>query len=116
MKPSDNDDEPADDRVDRLLLQRLRKLIGRNCDYVGKKCLVVDVLSDEHALILEAREHLPPIQSDQYGRAAHRSNEMLQIPIFDDDRTKFSEELMDLFASLHVQAERNASDAIRSNP
>ena len=89
-----------DDEIDRRFLERLQRLIGRDCSYLGKRCLVIDILSDEGALILESREQLPPIQTDQYGQATSRSNELLQVPILDKDGTAFSGEIMDLFSSL----------------
>jgi hypothetical protein len=55
---------------------------------------------DEEVLVLETRERLPPIQTDQYGLAAYRANDLMQIPIFCRDRSSFSDETMDLFACL----------------
>ena len=106
----ENDEKQADGEIDRVVMQRLRKLIGRDCAYVGKACLIVDILADQGALVLEARERLPPIQGDQYGRAAYRSNELLQIPIFGSDKTSLSEEIMDLFATLNDRDEDVKSD------
>jgi hypothetical protein len=108
MRPS-NDDRWVDDQADRGYLVRLRKLIGRDCRYLGKHCLVVDLLTDERLLILEIQERLPPIRTDQYGQATYRSNELLQIPIFGNDDTCFSEEIMDLFACLGTGQDQNES-------
>jgi hypothetical protein len=58
-----------------------------------------DGWEEDETLILEAREQLPPIQTNLYGHAAYRANDVLQIPIFDRDQTSFSEEIMSLFAS-----------------
>ena len=81
-------------------LDRLRGLIGRDCEYLGGHCRLVEVLADEGAVVLERRGGLPPIQPDQYGHASHRGNEVVQIPIFGADRDHFSDELLDLFACL----------------
>lgn len=81
-------------------LDRLRGLIGRDCEYLGGRCRLVEVLADEGAVVLERRGGLPPIQPDQYGYASHRGNEVVQIPIFGADRDHFSDELLDLFACL----------------
>jgi hypothetical protein len=81
-------------------LDRLRGLIGRDCEYLGGHCRLVEVLPDEGTVVLERRAGTPPIQTDQYGQASHRANEVVQIPIFGADRDHFSDELMDLFASL----------------
>lgn len=97
------------DENDLGLLTRLRKLIGRECDFLGKRCRLVEVLTDQGVLILEARERLPPIQTDQYGQAAYRGNDTMQVPIFGPDRSSFSEEIMDLFANLSATGEDSAS-------
>lgn len=84
------------------LLARLRNLIGRECVFLGKPCRLVEVLADQGVMILEARERLPPIQTDQYGQAAFRANDTIQVRIFGPDPSSFSEEMMDLFASLNT--------------
>jgi hypothetical protein len=97
---------------DQGIMLRLRKLIGRDCEYLGTRCRLVEILADEEVLILEAREHVPPIQMDQYGQAAYRGNDLVQVPIFRRDGTSFSEEIIDLFASLaaHRGDGKSASD------
>ena len=81
-------------------LDRLRGLVGRDCNYFGGHCRLVEVLADEGILVLERRGGLPDIQTDQYGFASHRGNEVIQIPIFGADREHFSDELMELFECL----------------
>jgi len=81
-------------------LDRLRGLIGRDCEYLGRHCRLVEVLPGDGILVLEQHGGVPPIQSDQYGHASHRGNEIIQVPIFGADRDHFSDELMDLFACL----------------
>lgn len=81
-------------------LDRLRGLIGRDCEHLGRRCRLVEVLADEGVLVLESRGGLPPVQLDQFGQASHRANEVVQIPIFGADRDHFSDELMDLFNCL----------------
>jgi len=81
-------------------LHRLRGLIGRDCEYFGGHCRVVEVLADEGILVLERRGGLPAIQTDQYGHASYRGNEVVQIPIFGADRDHLSEEVLDVFACL----------------
>ena len=92
---------------DQRILQRLRKLIGRDCRYLGKSCRLVEILAEDGILILETREQLPPIQTDQYGQAAYRANETMQVPIFGRDGTSFSDEMMDLFACLSARDQTN---------
>jgi len=95
------------DENNRGLLQRLRKLIGRDCEFLGKHCRLVEILEDEGVLVLETHEQLPPIQKDQYGHASYRANDTMQIPIFGRDGTSFSEEIMDLLACLSTRGDDN---------
>ncbi len=81
-------------------VDRLRGLIGRDCDYLGGHCRLIEVLAEEGVLVLERRGGLPPIQTDQYGQACYRGNEVVQVPIYGTNREGFSEEMMDLFACL----------------
>ena len=85
---------------DKGFLDRLRGLIGRDCEYLGGRCRLLEVLADEGTIVLERRDRLPPIQTDQYGQASHRAQDIVQIPIFGADRDHFSDELLDLFACL----------------
>jgi hypothetical protein len=98
---------------DRAFLQRLRTLIGRDCEFLGKRCRLVEVLADEGTLILETHESLPPIQTDQYGQAAYRANDIMQIPILSQDGTSFSEEILDLFACLSANRQESRPGAVR---
>ena len=98
--------------IDRGIAQRLRKLIGRRCTYLGKTCRVIEVLSDGGILVLASSEPLPPIQVDQYGQATSRFNELLQIPIFGDDESSYSDEIMDLLAGLDGDSEGAAPSAV----
>ena len=92
------------------LLQRLRKLIGRECAYLGRRCRLVEILGDEGTLVMEIREPTPPIQADQYGQAAFRSNEIVQIPIFGRDRDEISENFIDLLACLNAYGDDNSDN------
>lgn len=96
----------------RGLLQRLRNLIGRDCQFLGKRCRLVEILADEGVLILETQERLPPIQADQYGQAAYRAKEMMQVPIFGRDGASFSEEIMDLFSCLSPRCTDDRPSAV----
>jgi hypothetical protein len=108
MRPS-NTEKPMHHGIDQEVLRRLRNLIGRNCAYLGRRCLIIDVVSEEGALILETREGPPPIQVDQYGQPTNRANELLQVPIYGSGESWYSEEILDLFASLDEDRENNKS-------
>jgi uncharacterized protein (UPF0218 family) len=81
-------------------LQRLRRLIGRDCEYLGKRCRLIEVLGDEDILVLETLERVPPIQTDQYGQPAYRGNEVVHIPIYGHDPEQFSDDLLEVLACL----------------
>jgi hypothetical protein len=80
--------------------QRLRRLIGRDCSYRGKHCRLIEILVEEHTLVLEVRDGAPPIHTDQYGRPNFRANELIQLPIFRADPEQLSDELLDLLSRL----------------
>ncbi len=76
--------------------ERLRQLIERNSrNFYGRDCRVVEVLNADARLILETREARPPIQIDQYGQASSRSNEHIEVALF-DAAGDLSEELQHL--------------------
>lgn len=88
---------------DSAFMQRLRRLIGRDCSYLGRRCRLVELLADEGTLVLETREGMPPIQTDLYGQAAYRANEVMHIPIFAEDRESISDDLLELLAHLDAK-------------
>ncbi len=93
-------DHQSNNLNDQYFLDKLRPLIGRDCDYLGRHCRLIEILPDQDLLVLEHRETTPPIQTDQYGQASFRGNDIVQIPIHDRDGDSFSEEMMDLFSCL----------------
>jgi hypothetical protein len=91
---------------DEGFLEKLRGLIGRDCVYLGSRCRLLEILADEGTIVLERCDSLPPIQTDQYGQASHRAQDIVQIPIFGTDRNHFSDELLDLFSCLSACVEQ----------
>jgi hypothetical protein len=94
--------------TDHVIIQRLRGLIGRDCRWLGRHCRIVEMLSDEARLVLELQEETPPVQIDQYGQAAYRANEIVELPLFDADGG-FSEDLMLLLDQLTDDAQATAA-------
>ena len=90
---SNDDNEP--------FVQRLRQLIGRDCRFYGRHCRIVEVLHSERRVVLEARDRDPPILRDQYGQAARRGYEHIEVPMFDSD-DGFSDDLLHLLDSLQA--------------
>jgi hypothetical protein len=69
--------------IDTALLQRLRTLLGHRCEHDGQVWRLIDILPGEGLAVLESDLDRPPIQMDQYGRASHRANAILQVKILD---------------------------------
>jgi hypothetical protein len=82
------------------LLRRLRTLIGTDCLFRGRRYRLIEVLADEGTLVLETRGGIPPIQTDQYGQALYRRNDVTQVPIFGGNRVGMSEDLTELLEQL----------------
>ena len=89
--------------LDRELMRRMRKLIGRRCTYLGQRCTLIEVLADDNALVLSLDESLPPIQTDLYGQASHRANEVWQIPIFGENPSQLSDELLEFLVAVRAR-------------
>lgn len=82
------------------LLDHLRNLVGRECEHLGDRCTLLDVLWGEGVVVLRVELTVPPIQPDQYGRPSFRTQELREIPIFGEGRKTCSEELLDLFSRM----------------
>jgi hypothetical protein len=99
-----NDNQP--------FMQRLRRLIGRDCRFYGRSCRIVDILIDDGRFVLETRDSTPPIQTDQYGQATCRANDHIDVSLF-DQAGDMSEDLMHLLDGLapdirsEIRAEAN---------
>ncbi|WP_295886715.1 hypothetical protein [uncultured Thiohalocapsa sp.] len=64
------------------LLTQLRTHLGRRCLHAGRHWRLVEVLAADGRLVLESQEAEPPIQPDQYGNAAFRAPEHIELPLF----------------------------------
>lgn len=54
---------------------RLAGLIGRELDWLGRRCRIIEVLPEGPSLVLEALDAEPAIQANQYGEATRRAVE-----------------------------------------
>jgi hypothetical protein len=66
------------------LLTQLRTHLGRRCLHAGRHWRLVEVLAADGRLVLESQEAEPPIQPDQYGNAAFRGPEHVELALFTD--------------------------------
>lgn len=60
---------------------RLAGLIGRELDWLGRRCRIVEVLVDGPALVLEPLAAEPAIQQNQYGEATRRAVEVHTVAL-----------------------------------
>lgn len=86
--------------IDAALLQQLRTLLGHRCEHDGQVWRLIDILPCEGLAVLESDLARPPIQMDQYGRASHRANAILQIRILDPVGRGLTLEMQDLLDCL----------------
>jgi hypothetical protein len=86
--------------IDADLMARLRTLLGQRCEHEGTVWRLIDILPGEGLLVLESDLQRPPIQMDQYGRASHRANAILQIRILDPATGGLTIETQDLVECL----------------
>ena len=82
------------------LRDRLRNLVGRECDHLGDRCTLLDVLWGEGVVVLRVESDTPPIQPDQYGRPSFRTQELREIPLFGDASGACSAELLEIISCL----------------
>ena len=58
--------------IEPLLLEQLRSLVGRQVEYSGHSCRIVEVLDSEHALVIRCEGKERVIQGNQFGEANRR--------------------------------------------
>lgn len=67
-------------------LQQLRRLIGREVEYGGLCCRIIEILEHEPALVLQSTGPREGIQDNQFGDPHRRVAEVFTIPLFDLER------------------------------
>ena len=67
------------------VLTRFRARMGQRCVLHKRSWRVVDLLFADGCLVLESLEATPPIQADQYGNAASRAPDHLELRLFKSD-------------------------------
>ncbi|MBI3773854.1 MAG: hypothetical protein HY272_14310 [Gammaproteobacteria bacterium] len=64
-------------------VNRLAVLIGREVNYSGNPCQIVEILEDGPALVLQYHNYT--IQADQHGEAHRKAPNTVIIPIYDHE-------------------------------
>jgi len=82
------------------IVDHLRELIGSNVRHHGIKFVIIEILEDGPALVLQDCEHHTTIQADQHGEAHRRvpKTRTVTIPVDEDGAYNLSEvhvELLD---------------------
>jgi hypothetical protein len=91
------------------IMTRLRGQVGRRLQLGGRPWRIVEVLASDGHLVLESVDAEPPILPDQYGNAAMRGQEHLELALLtpSGELTADARRLLDaLDATLPLTAER----------
>ena len=78
----------------RETLGRLETLIGSTVRYRGVTCQVADLIVSPALLVLKSLQRPAGIQTDSYGQPRRRTQELVEIPVFEEDGRTPSAELM----------------------
>jgi hypothetical protein len=72
--------------IDTMLKRQLRALIGRQVEYQGRPCQIVEVLDSEQALVVQCSCTTSPrtIQGNQFGEATRRVQACHTIKLYDE--------------------------------
>lgn len=69
------------------LLESLRSLIGRQVDWRGQRCEIIEVLVQGPVLVLRSVERARPIQGNHHGEAGQRAPETFEVNVLGTDGT-----------------------------
>jgi hypothetical protein len=80
-------------------VDRLRNLIGREVDYEGRRCTIIEVLEEGPHVILQHQEVNITIQPDQHGEAHRKVPRTITLPVIDSEGGGFHPAFNDLHLS-----------------
>ncbi len=82
--------------IEDTLKRRLRALVGRQVEYHGHTCQIIEVLDSEQALVVQCSLLDSPrtIQGNQFGEATRRVQACHTLPLYDEDR-KLNPDIID---------------------
>jgi hypothetical protein len=73
--------------IDAKLLQALRSLVGRDIEFKGHACRVIEILPSEKVMVIRCEDGQRVIQGNQFGEANRRVQQCHSVPLFDDGET-----------------------------
>jgi hypothetical protein len=68
-----------------ISLELLRTCIGRELEFDGQHCRIIELLEDGPALVLACDTSKAVIQANQYGDATRRVDQTRTVPVFSAD-------------------------------
>ncbi len=83
-----------------IMYPQLTKLIGKRFLFRGKVWLIIEVLSEEDALVIapELAANNKTIQPDQFGQPTRRCDACMTLPLSNQDANGYSENIMELLS------------------
>lgn len=79
-----------------ISLSQLRSMIGQRVVYQGHVCWIIEVIEEQTALVLQMDSSRGTIQSNQFGDAHRRVNEIITVPVLTADRSALHQDFLAL--------------------
>lgn len=76
--------------------EKLQKLLGQILHYQGRPYQVIEILSEEPALVLRDRQDRKILQTNQYGNAIGWAPQTFTVALLDAGRDRFNPDLPEL--------------------
>lgn len=80
----------------RIDSNKLKALLDQSLTYQGINCQVIEILSDEQALVLRDCQNQKVIQADQYGDAGYRVARTFTVALLDPTGQHLNPDLPEL--------------------
>lgn len=76
--------------------EKLQKLLGQILHYQGRPYQVIEILSEEPALVLRDRQDRKILQTNQYGNASGWAPQTFTVALLDAGRDRLNPDLPEL--------------------
>lgn len=76
--------------------EKLQKLLGQILHYQGRPHQVIEILSEEPALVLRDRQDRKILQTNQYGNASRWAPQTCTVALLDAGRDRLNPDLPEL--------------------